>query len=266
MNKNFVMLSGIPRSGSSVLSSMLNQHPDIHATTTSPVADLLSIVNEQWPVISQAIVDRDPKQQSNIINGVINGAYQHIDHPVIVDKNRLWPRYSDFMKDALNHRPKIICTVRSIPDVLASYILLIEKNNYKTTYVDEELINQGLPVNNKNRCRLLWEKYVIHPYTSLRMGYNSGTADLLFVEYDDIVGNGQATLDKICDFIGIEHYQLVSDNLQAMDENDNYHGGLDGLHNVRPALQKTSPPPDRVIGNELTKYYQSMRLEFWRKQ
>ena len=266
MNKNFIMLSGIPRSGSSVLSSMLNQHPSIYATTTSPVADLLSIVNEQWPIISQAIVDRDSSQQSNIINGIINGAYQHIAQPVIVDKNRLWPRYSDFMNVALGQKPKIICTVRSIPDVLASYILLIEKNNYKTTYVDEELANQNLPINNKNRCRLLWEKYVIHPYTSLRMGYNSGTADLLFVEYDDIVGNGQATLDRICDFVGIERYQLASDNLQAMDENDNYHGGLDGLHDVRPTLEKTSPPPEQVIGNETTKYYQSMRLEFWRKQ
>jgi hypothetical protein len=245
---------------------MLNQHPDIHATTTSPVADLLSIVNEQWPVISQAIVDRDPKQQSNIINGVINGAYQHIDQPVIVDKNRLWPRYSDFMNVALGCKPKIICTVRNIPEVLASYILLIEKNNYKTTYVDQELIDQRLPVNNKNRCRLLWEKYVIHPYTSLRIGVNSGTADLLFVDYDDIVNNGQATLDQICDFIGIKHHQLATDSLQSMDENDNYHGGLDGLHDVRPTLTRTSPPPEKVIGNELTKYYQSMRLEFWKKE
>jgi hypothetical protein len=243
---------------------MLNQHPDIHATTTSPVADLLSIVNEQWPAISQALVDRDPAQQANIINGVINGAYQHVTQSVVVDKNRLWPRYSDFMKDTLGHRPKIICTVRSIPDVLASYILLIEKNNYKTTYVDEELIKQNLSVNNKNRCRILWEKYVIHPYTSLRMGYNSGIADLLFVEYDDIVNSGQATVDKICDFIGIEHYQLAADNLKAMEENDAYHGGLDGLHDVRPTLEKTSPLPQQIIGHELTKHYQSMRLEFWR--
>ena len=266
MNKNFVMLSGIPRSGSSVLSSMLNQHPDIHATTTSPVADLLAIVNEQWPNISQAIVDRHPDQQSNIIKGIVEGAYQHVEETVIVDKNRLWPRYSDFMNTALGHKPKIICTVRSIPDVLASYILLIEKNNYKTTYVDEELMNQGLPVNTKNRCRLLWEKYVIHPYTSLRMGYNSGTADLLFLEYDDIVGDGQAVLDMICDFVSIDRYQLARDSLRPMDENDAYHGGLDGLHLVRPVLEKTSPAPERVIGHDMVKYYQSMRLEFWRKQ
>jgi|APCry1669191515_1035360.scaffolds.fasta_scaffold00014_80 sulfotransferase len=265
MNKNFIMLSGLPRSGSSVLGSMLNQHPQIYATTTSPLADFLDVVNKEWPVLSQAIVNPDPNQHSNIIAGIIDGAYKHIDKSVLIDKNRLWPRYGEFMRLALGYNPKIICTVRSIPDILASYILLIEKNNYKVTFVDEELTKLQLPINNKNRCRLLWEKYTMHPYTSLRMGYASHGVDLLFVEYEDIVGSGQSTLDRICDFIGINHYQLSTDNLQSMEENDNFHGGLDGLHDVRPVLSKTSPPPEKVIGHELTRLYKNMKLEFWRE-
>lgn len=266
MNKNFVMLSGLPRSGSQVLSSMLNQHPDIYASTTSPVADLIGLVGEQWPNISRALVDPDPKQYSNILLGTIDGAYKHINKSTIVDKNRLWPRYGDITQQAFGFNPRIICTVRSIPDILASYCLLIEKNNDRITYIDQDLIDLGLPINTKNRCKILWERYITHPYNSLRIGVNAGNVDMLFLEYTDIVGNGQTTVDKICNFIGIDNFTLNTNDLQPMDENDGFHGGLVGLHDVRPTLKKASPPPEEVIGRELTNLYRNMHLEFWRKQ
>ena len=259
------MLSGLPRSGSTVLSSMLNQHPEIHATTTSPIADLLGMVNENWPNLSAAVLDKNPIQYQNIITGIVDGAYTHIDKPIIVDKNRLWPRYGNFIRPAFGYKPKIICTVRNIPEVLASYILLIQKNNNKTTFVDRDLIESNIPVNNKTRCKLLWEKYVGHPYKSLMIGKNSGEVDMLYVDYDDIVNNGQATLDAICNFIEIDSYILNSNNLQPMDENDKFHGGIDGLHHIRPILARTSPPPEEVLGKELTQYYRDIKAEFWKK-
>lgn len=263
--RDFIMLSGLPRTGSQVLSSMLNQHPEIHSTTTSPVADLLVVVSEQWPVISQALAEPYPDQFKNILLGVVDGAYKHINKPVIVDKHRSWPRFGNLTKQMFGGKPKIICTVRSIPDILASYILLIEKNNHKITFIDQDLIDAGLPINTKNRCKILWEKYIQFPYTSLRIGVNSGDAELLFVRYDDIVNQGQDTVSRVCDFIGIDRYTVDITNLQRMDENDSYHGGLEGLHDVRPVLEKVSPNPEKVIGKELVSLYQNMNLEFWKK-
>lgn len=265
MDKQFIFLSGIPRSGSQVLSSLLNQHPLLHGTTTSPLADLSIIVFENWPTLSLALTSPDPDQYSNIVTGLFQGTYKHIDKPIIVDKNRLWPRYITELNATLKQKPKIICTVRDITDVIASYILLINRNKDKITFIDQELIDLKLPITNKNRCRILLEKYINHPYTSLRMGYNSSEVDMLFLEYNDIVGNSQHTLDRICDFIGIEHITANLNELRSMDENDNYHGGMHGLHEVRPVMQKTSPPSEQVIGMELYNYYKSMKLEFWRK-
>jgi len=266
MSKRFFMLSGLPRSGSQVLCSMLNQHPDVYASTTSPVADLVSLVGERWPEISQALIDPNPDQYGNIIRSVIQGAYEHIEKPVIIDKNRLWPRFVSWTRAAFGQRVKIICTVRSIPDIMASYVLLVEKNKPNITFIDQDLQDSGQIINNKNRCRLLMEKYIGHPYASLRMGYNNTDADLLFVEYTDIVQRGQATLDRICDFVEIDRFTLDADDLQPMDENDQYHGGMEGLHHVRRTLEKISPPPQDVIGHELVKMYTDMRLEFWRKK
>lgn len=265
MNKNFVMLSGLPRSGSSVLASMLNQHPEIFASTTSPVIDLLAIILNNWQTVSQALKDPYEHQQRNIIRGMIDGAYQHIDKSTVIDKNRIWPRYTKLMQNVLENRPKIICTVRSIPDILASYILLIQRNKNRVTWVDQELIDQKQLVNNKNRCKLIWEKYMNHPYNSLIIGRNEQTADMLWVEYDDIVNNSQMVMDRISNFVGLDSCRVNLQNLQPMDENDWFHGGMEGLHEVRQVMKKTSPAPQQVIGNELVQYYTDMKLDFWRK-
>ena len=265
MNKNFIMLSGIPRSGSQVLSSLLNQHPMIHATTTSPVVDLLDIIISTWPKISAALTNPNPAQYGNIITGMMDGAYQHIDRPVVVDKNRIWPRHGKLMAEAMGQRPKIICTVRPIPEVLASYILLIQKNSHKVTFIDQDLIDIKMPINTKNRCKILWEKYIRSPYTSLRMGYNAGYADLCILNYDQIVNDSQATMDRISLFIGIDSCQVNLGTMQLMPENDGYHGGLEGLHDVRPTMKRASPPAEEVIGREMVKLYTDMKLDFWNK-
>ena len=263
--KQFVMLSGLPRSGSSVLCSMLNQHPDIYASTTSPVIDLIEILNQNWQAISAALVTPDKNQYPNMIKGICYGAYEHIDKPVIIDKNRLWPRHGKLMPETLGHKPKIICTVRNIPEILASYILLINKNSNKITFVDQELIDSNLPVNNKNRCKLLWEKYINGPYNSVRIGFNSPNINLCIVDYDSIVNYSQETMDKICNFLEINRFLVDLDNLQPMKENDDYHGGMNGLHDVRSIMKRTSPSPELVIGHELTQLYTNMKLDFWNK-
>lgn len=265
MNKQFVFLSGLPRTGSQVLSSLLNQHSKLHGTTTSPLADLSLIIFENWPVLSQALVNPSPDQFSNIVQGLFQGTYKHIDKPIIVDKNRLWPRYIDPLNQGLRRRPQIICTVRDIPDIIASYILLIRRNRDRITFVDQELIETRQPISDKNRCRLILEKYIMHPYNSLRMGWASDDVDLLFLDYSEIVDHSQTTMNRVCEFIGIESCNVDPNNMQAMDENDNYHGGMAGLHEVRPVMAKTSPPADQVLGRELYNYYRGMKLEFWKK-
>lgn len=263
--KSVVYLSGLPRTGSTVLSSLLNQHPRIHATTTSPVADLVSMALDNWGRLSGALVNPHPGQLGGILDGIISGAHQHVREDVVVDKNRLWPRYAEHLYRATGIKPKIICTVRPIPEIMASYILLIHKNSGRITFIDAAVAEAGLPVNNKTRCKILLENFINHPYTSLKIGYNSRAADMCFVHYRDLVEDSSATMQKIYSFIGVEDHSADTANLQDMEENDVFHGGIQGLHHVRPQLARTSPQATEVLGVDLAEYYSKMRLEFWQK-
>lgn len=263
--RGVVFLSGLPRTGSTVLSSLLNQHPQVYATTTSPVADLVSITLDKWVGLSGALINPHPEQLGGIVNGIITGAYKHIQKDVVVDKNRLWPRYAEQLRRATGIKPKIICTVRPVPEILASYLILIQKNAGRTTFIDEAVVESGLPVNNKTRCKILLEKFINHPYTSLKIGWNSGDTDMCLVNYGDLMDNTTATLSKIWSYIGVDQYTPSTTNLQDMEENDVFHGGIQGLHHVRPQLARTSPAPEVVLGVDLANYYSKMKLEFWQK-
>lgn len=260
MNKQFIMLSGLPRSGSTVLSSILNQNPNLTVTSTSPLADVIINAYNTWSHVSSAMLHPDIKQLHNIILGIINNSYVHIDQ-LVIDKNRLWPRLSDLMFQITHQRSKIICTVRDIPDILTSYVLLINQPN--NNFVNEDLTELNLPITLKNQCKILWEKYILYPYTSLRIGLSSKHADFLIVDYNQIIDNPQKIVDDICEFISIESYTVQTTGLMPMLENDSYHG-IKGLHNVRTELKKTSPMPETILGTEITHLYKSMKLEFWK--
>jgi sulfotransferase len=266
MDKRVFMISGLPRSGSTVLASMLSQHPDVYTTTTSPVLDLINAIKTRWPGITGHLVDQDPRQLNNIVHGVFESSYRHVAQTNIIDKHREWPRHIKFLTDLHGQPPKIICTVRDIPEILSSFILLIERNNHTITYIDQELIDTNKPVNNQNRCRLLWEKYINIPWTSLKLGWEYDPTSMLFLDYGDIVDHSVMTVDRIFKFLEIPNsINLNHAHLTPKPENDRAYG-LMGLHDIRPELKRASPPAEQVIGTELTEYYRSLSLDFWNKK
>jgi sulfotransferase len=260
---NIIMLSGLPRSGSTVLASMLNQSPEIEVTKTSPLLDVMCLVEEQWGNLTASDTDyKQPTIRNEVLKGILQSGHAHRSKPVIVDKHRLWPRKYELM-NSIGCR-KIICTVRDITEIVASFLILIEKNSHKVTYIDEDLISNNLPINTKNRANLLLNKYINHPYTSFRVGYQSKKLDMLILSYNDIVDFPQETVNKVCEFVGTESYQVNTQDLQPMNENDAAHGGLEGLHHIRPQLKRVSKSAIEILGHDLHKQITDMKLEFWK--
>jgi sulfotransferase len=265
MEHELVFLSGLPRSGSTVLSSLLNQHPKIYATTTSPVLGMILNFGGNWEnqVVHQ-IEDKSEQQKTDMQRSMLLSAHSHFNKPIIVDKNRGWPRHVKLLEKLLGKKPKIICTVRDVPSVLSSFVTLANKHP-DNNFIDNQLKMAGFTVNNTNRCRLLWRQGTVGAgWDSLKSGYQYDKSCLLLISYEEIVNDPLSVMKRVEDFLGIEHHLYDINNLKAMDEKDEEHG-LKGLHDIRPVVKKTSPPPEKIIGVGLTKYYNDMKLNFWNK-
>lgn len=264
MNKRFFFLSGVPRSGSTVLSSILSQNPKIFTTPTSPLLDLLLLTGNNWGNVSAYQKNHHPDQLKNIYHGIFNSVYKHVDAPIVLDKHRAWPRHIDMIRAVTGYQPKMIITTRDVPEILASFVTILQKNGVNN-YIDVELRNANKPINNTTRCRLLWEKYVSVPWTSFKIGWETNRDCLHLVDYKEVINSPDTAIKGIYDFLDIKPFAHKYNSLSnPQPENDKAYG-LDGLHDVRPVLKRVSPPAEQILGEEVASYYKNLNLEFWKK-
>ena len=259
--KTLFFLSGLPRSGSTLLGSILSQHPKLQATPTSPLADLLCWIDEGFSKLDLQYTYDKQNITYNTYNSILENFYNHIEKPCILDKHRGWCKNVPSIEKFLHQTPKIIATNRRISEVLSSYILLIQRNNEGDNFIDAHLRREGKLITTDNRIECLWKNYICDPYESLVYGLQHNPQNIYLVDYNNLMKNPQQQLDKVYEFLGLEtHSHNFSDILNTCAEEKDYEWGIENLHKIRPELKRTSPPPEEVIGEENTKLYDKFNI------
>lgn len=203
-----------------------------------------------------------------MLGGLMAGMYVNVDKPIVFDKNRSWPMPFNIkmVERVIGHRPKIICPVRPIADILASWLVVMKRNDQESK-LDADAIRLGYPLTDVGRCQYLMSPRgnVGEAWTHIKDTLGSDYSDcLLFVEYDDLISDPQPQLDRIHDFIGLDHYQYDFDNIVPPVIEDDAAYGITDLHKVRPAMQKLSTPAIEVLGPALYGLYAGGEL--WHRE
>ena len=91
MRHGIHMISGLPRSGSTLLAALLRQNPALHAGITSPVGSLFSVVRRELGAVNETSVFVDDAQRKAILRGLFEGYYHAIHRTrTVIDTNRVW--------------------------------------------------------------------------------------------------------------------------------------------------------------------------------
>jgi sulfotransferase len=252
--KTLFFLSGLARSGSTLLGSLLSQHPEIHTTPTSPLADLLCVLDKAFDMSDIQYTYDKPKVQYNTYNAILSNFYNHIPKKYILDKHRGWPRNVLSTEKFLDNEVKIVATYRPIPEVLTSFITLIDKD--ENNFIDDRLKNDNLPITTDNRLEYLWRFYTSDVYESLIYGLRHHREKIHLVEYNNLIKDPEKELNSIYEFLNIEpHKHDFSNILNTCAEEKDNEWGLKNLHKIRPKLERKSRSPKEVIGEENVKLY-----------
>lgn len=241
-NKKMVFLASIPRSGSTLLTSLLNQRSDTYASPTSNLCDTMGAAFVSWSEnvstktsgATQADIDR-------VLKAMMDARYD--TDKTVFDKWRGWPephviKTMDRICDV-----KIIATVRPIAESLASFIR-VAKPKSAEDFIKNDLL----------------AKLVFKSYAALKAGYEAYPNKFLFIEYDDLVGSTQKQMDRIYDFVGLPKFEHDLNNIKKSEERD-LANGIDSLHELRPTVSRLQYSPKDVLGETLFNYYQGG--EFW---
>ena len=270
-DKTFYFMAGLPRSGSTLLSSLLNQNPRFYSGPSSPVVPTMLALENSFS--NDELFLGYPKVEiaKNIIASILPQYYSDIDKPVIFDKNRSWVNRMNYISGYFDITPKVICPVRDISEILTSFIMMRRRNfnadQTKINFIDEMLIKTNTPLTDDNRCELIASPNGIlgQSYEGLKQAVMEGYDQCLhFVEYKDLVNNPQETLNKIYEFIDEEPFEHTFDKLENPHrENDLQIYGLADMHEVRPVVKSTAPKPEEILSPEIITKCQN--TEFWRE-
>ncbi len=219
MPKTFHFLAGLPRSGSTVLAALLNQHPSVHASGTSGMGELMFNTFQAWKNSSAEQAAPQPEQIKAVLRGIMDTKYSNVDKPVVIDKARNWAEASTIavLKELLPYKPKIIATVRNINDCAASFVRVAKPNN-----VEDFLRNDGLI------------SHLKESYTVLHSGFQYDKSCFLFVEYEDMLADPRKQMARIHEFLDLPDFEYDYDHLDetAPKERDEEIWQVPGLHTL----------------------------------
>lgn len=266
MNKQYYFMAGLPRSGSTLLKSILEQNPSIHASPISPVMELMYWTEDYFKRSEQYKAYPKPKIAYNIIKNMMDQFYADVEKPIIIDHCRAWPNNIQRIKTYLTEEPKIICPVRNILDILTSFIVMIHRNPDQVSFIDQHLIDKCIPVNDDTRCEHLMSDVGIVEqslWAQYQAFVKKDTRHMLFVEYEDLINRKEETMKKIYEFLEIDYYSHdfnnVTNNHREMDTEV---WNLKDMHYVRKEVKKISPKPEEVLSPYILNKYSN--LEYWK--
>lgn len=269
--KKYYFMAGLPRSGSTLLSSIFNQNPNIHSEPSSPVVSTMLAIENSFSNDELYLAYPKPEQAAKIISSVLENWYSDVNKNIIIDKNRSWLNRLHYIPGYFGIEPKVICPVRNMDEILTSFISMHRRNpmetNGKINFMDEMLIKNNLPLTDENRCSVLTNVefgIVGQSYNAIRQAIMEGKGKLLhFVEYDDLINNPEETMRKIYEFLGEEYYQHDFSKIKNIHkEKDAEIYGFTDMHDVREKLTKISINPKEILPEYF--YDACQGTEFWR--
>lgn len=259
MKHQYYFLSGCPRSGTTLLSSILQQNPKFHTDIASPLNGLMQqILNFYDDGFNKSLT---PKKIKRIIENVVDAYYEDVKKPIIFDNNRCYTGKLEILRDLYPYTKVLVC-VRSIPDILNSFENIYRKNMYK----GNSNIYGHASSTIYNRCEsLIVNDGVLGLALShLKQGLHDPNNDMMMlIEYEDLVNDTENVLHDIYEFLEFEPFEHDLSNIKGIKNADKVDDelNLQGLHDIRPTISRSDN--DWLIPYDLCERFSN--LEYWRR-
>ena len=256
--KELFFISGLPRSGSTLLSAILRQNPDFYADISSPVQGLVaSTINVITGSESNHLID-EPRRK-HVLRALVQSYYDSVKPDTVFDTSRGWTSKTSLLKE-LYPQTKIICCVRDLPWILDSFERIAAKNTlYDATLTDDEA-RQTVTT----RCDALMdvkkEGQVVKPYYFLEEGMLLNPDMIMLMEYESLCKKPESVMREIYQFIGKPYFNHDFDNVEYDNEVFDKALNMKSLHTVRRKVTWEERPT--ILPKSVWEKYSGK--EFWR--
>lgn len=255
--KKYYFISGLPRSGSTLLSSILKQNPSFHTGISGPLLSHFRSVIET--ANSGQKTEFDLERTQRIAKATVDAFYAEVQKPIVFDTNRLWTNLLPNLQDLYPYT-KVICCVRDINWIIDSFERMHQKNPHRISTVFPSSVDMN--VYTRSASLMKEDGIVMLPYTSLKSAMTGMYKDMImFVEYDLLCANPEGMMRALYNFIDQPYYQHDFNNVENSFDEYDAELNMPGLHTTRSKVEYKQRnfilPPDILN--------QYANLEVWRQ-
>jgi sulfotransferase len=219
---DIVFLSGLPRTGSTLLTSILSQNSALHTEGNSALCQLMW--DMQVSCWNAEQLQNRPDAQNKLLTSIPEVFYQGVEGNII-DKCRSWtlPSNLELIDKYITKSPKIIVMLRPIVDIVKSFVLVRGMNGWSNP--ESGLLDDG-------------SEPIMRSLDGIKHAKSIDSGQFLYLWYDDLVNNPEQTINKVYDFCGWEKFNHQFDNIKNLTPERDDLLGLLGLHDIRPELER----------------------------
>lgn len=229
LKKRIVAVSGLPRSGSTLLCQLLREHPEIYSPGhSSPLCQTISGLRQQLSdnhfLLAQLDVDPELMHRRLIsaFRGFMDGWFAETEQQVVVDKNRGWTQQLETLL-LLDPQARVLVCLREPGQILGS----IEAQHQKTLLLDfpDHLANHTRYA----RADVLFGKDGVIGAPLLGVQHLQDLPAELqqrvyYVIFEDLMSRPQQAMAEIYQWLAVSEHRIDPDNLHtSAHESDSYY-------------------------------------------
>jgi sulfotransferase len=228
MKRKFFYISGLPRTGSSLLSNILMQNPSVHAEGRSALCQMMWDMQYSIEGYSREALEanrRIPKTSMAVMRALPGLYYNDVDREIIFDKSRTWTLFANhqMLKRYIDESPKVIVLVRPVDEIVRSFAKLRFNNGWTGDVYTDLILPHTDPIT--------------LPLEGIANAKYTRDEGFLFVTYKSLVEKPSEVLQAIYKHCGLNWFAHKVDNVEQNFTEDDVGYGLVGMHDVRQKIE-----------------------------
>lgn len=255
--KKYHLITGMPRSGTTVFTAILNQNPRFHSEPSDILSSLFIDLYLKF--------NRDPhgfmlsnEVKVDVLSGLFESYYKKHNKEVLFNTHRSWVQIKNVITQVIPEI-KVLCFVREIPLILNSF----EKSLQKNPITLPEIYNtpeRQLYHSVEERCKHLYENKILPYAASIReLSKSKNTENVMFIEYEYLCENPNKVLKSIYEFINEPYFEHNFNDVGVSYELYDLFHNSPGLHTTSPKIMNDKPEiviPDYILKKyDIGKYW-----------
>jgi sulfotransferase len=235
--KNFVCLAGLPRSGSTLLSSVLSQNPEIYTSSSSPLCDMLWNSEMLWRQQLALGANNNDDAVIRVMSSMIPQFYADKKQSTIIDKSFYWGLFDnlELVRRFAPVIPKFIVMNRDINDVANSLTNLFLKNPQNKLVNENDI--QPFTYEKIYKSLLAEGGHLWKCNISKQNIIDFYSSDSVIVDYERFCIEPNSVIKEIYSLLKLENFphQYLDINNSNLDNDDFW--GIPGMHTIRPTIE-----------------------------